>query len=189
MLQAPSNEQISFDAGTSAWVCSAALDLSTNGIYDGANGVIAATFSDVGHILYDINGLPALDFTNPNQLLGSWSGSITLAQTVAPCKWFNLSASAAVTWSAALNTYDDRRKMTVTGPTTMSIQNLYEGWSGTVKVTNGNTGSLLFVTPKPIVINNGSGSIGLTNISASVDLISFEYDGAVLMATVGNTFS
>jgi hypothetical protein len=191
-LQSLNNSSIQYDSGQNVWVSNVALDLSTAGIYDGANGVIAATFSDVGHILNDINGIPALDFTNPKQLLGDWSGSITLAQTassVSPRAWSAISAASAVTWSAAQTTYEDRKTLTVTGPTTMSIQGLYNGWSGVLKVKNGNTGSLLFVTPKPIVVNVGSGSLILSNISASIDVISFDYDGTDLMASVGNTFN
>lgn len=126
-----------------------------------------------------------LTVTNPVNL----KGTVATASAVSPRAWSSISAGAAVTWSAAQTTYADKRTLIVTGPTTMSIQNLYNGFEGSLKVTNGNTGSLLKIVPTPKVINSGSGLISLTNASASVDFIGLQYDGTTLYAAYGNNFN
>jgi hypothetical protein len=168
------------------------------GIYDTANGVTAIQIED-DRALYDESGNLKMDFHSSGILFGNWSlsgggitGSITnaiTASTVSPRAWSSLSAGAAVTWSTAQTVYEDRKTLIVTGPTTMSIQNLYNGWAGALKVTNGNTGSLLKISPTPKTINGGTGSIGLTNTSASVDFVAFNYDGTTLYAAFGNNFN
>lgn len=168
------------------------------GIYDTANGVIAIQIED-DRQLFDESGNSKLDFHSTGTLFGQWiissggiTGSITtasLAQSIIPNTWSALTAASAVTWSAANNVYQDRRTLVVNGATTMSIQNLYNGWEGSLKITNKNTGSSLLITPNPKVSNSGSGSISLTNISASIDFLGLQYDGTTLFVAVGNNFN
>lgn len=189
-----SNNAASSSFANNALTASVAVSVSTvpTELNDPVNGVIAVQCAD-DHLLNDQFGNPVLYFATPPTMHGTWNGTVTnaissltasITQTVTPVGWIALNTGSAVTWSVANNVYEDRRTLELKQNCTMSIQGLYDGWAGILKITNNPSGSI-FISPTPKVLN-GTGS--LTQTSGSTDFIGLEYSDNTLWAAYGNNF-
>lgn len=106
--------------------------------------------------------------------------------------WQYLTWNNTTNWNAQSGLHEDRRILVMTGNTSLSINNIYNGWAGllqTIQSGNAPSGYSLTMVNSTKVMNAGSGIIYLTSGSGVYDMIGFQYDGANLFATVGNQFT
>ncbi len=185
--------------------------LATDTIY--RKGVSQPIIDVLNKSLYDNFGVPVIDWNN-KRITGNWnfqslyqSGfSVANTNTVSgvsgalqaqidnfPSRsWSTLTWGPTTTWSASQSAIEDKKKLVMTGNTTLSITNLYNGWVGllqTVQSGNAASGYGIAMSNTTKVMNAGSGIIYLTSGSGVYDMISFQYDGVNLFANVGNQFT
>jgi hypothetical protein len=112
---------------------------------------------------------------------------------IAISTWSQLTWNTTTIWSAATNVYEDRRILVMTGNTTLSITNLYNGWAGLLEtIQSGNnapSGYSLFLPANTKVMNGGSGAVYLTSGFGAFDIVGFQYDGTNLFANMANLFN
>ena len=112
--------------------------------------------------------------------------------TVSSSTWSSLTWGTGTTWAASSNVIEDKAILVMTGNSTLSITNLYNGWAGVLQVIqsgNSSSGYLLTAPASTRVANAGSGIFSLTRVSGAIDMIGFEYDGSRLFASVGNNYN
>lgn len=106
--------------------------------------------------------------------------------------WSNLTWNTGTVWEANQFAINQKAVLVLTGNTTLQINNLYNGWEGTLKTLQSGanpSGYSLTVSPTPKVQNNGSGIIYLSSGVGLIDVLGFCYDGTDLLCNYGNTFT
>ena len=112
--------------------------------------------------------------------------------TVSSSTWSSLTWGTTTTWPASSNVIEDKAILVLTGNSTLSITNLYNGWAGVLQVIQSGISSSGYLLTPPAstkVANAGSGIFSLTRVSGAIDMIGFEYDGSKLFASVGNNYN
>lgn len=100
-----------------------------------------------------------------------------------------LTDAATVNWN-----YRDGYNATVTlaGSRTLNINGVKPGAYGTIKITQGGSGSYTLTLPTAYinkVANAGAGALILSTAVGAIDVASFYYDGANLLWTLSTDFT
>lgn len=106
--------------------------------------------------------------------------------------WSNLIWDVITNWDTVPNVYEEKKILYMTGNTTLSINNLYNGWQGilqTIQSGNSVSGYILTLPANTKVVNSGVGKMYLTSGSGARDMIAFSYDGSILFGALARTFN
>lgn len=106
--------------------------------------------------------------------------------------WTDLTWNNTTSWATNPNKTEDRARLYLTGNTTLSITNLFDGWNGllqTIQSGNALSGYNLTLPANTKVMNGGLGIINLTSGSGARDMINLYYDGSFLFANFRNNFN
>jgi hypothetical protein len=113
-----------------------------------------------------------------------------LSGTINP--WINLTWANPLIWNVVTGFFEDRKRIILTGDSTLNISGLYNGWAGTLEIVqsgNSTTGYNLTLPSNTRVINSGLGAVSLTRNSGARDILGLEYNGTTLFCAIGNNFN
>jgi len=146
------------------------ITFSTNGV-NTLTVLASSTANAVGNV-----GIGTTTPTEKLQVAGTVAAPNYTATIQAISGTWNLDLGANATWSLAA------------GTNTLTINNAKPGMFGMLKLVNAGTSSITLPTGSK-VINNGGGSVLLTQTASAVDILTFYYDGTNYWWTYGNNYN
>lgn len=80
-------------------------------------------------------------------------------------------------------------KTTLTENTTITLSNLVSGDEGNIVITQAAGNYTVAISPTPYVIDDGAGVVAITDGAGSITILSYSYDGAILLLNYGANYT
>lgn len=171
-------------------ICELSNNSGTKNILAQSSGIVSSGFWANYSDLIDNSGYLLTTFASISTSTGL--ATTVIVNSIPITAWGTLAWNNNIVWNVTQNIIEDKQILILTGNANLGISGLYNGWCGALKIVQSgfsSTGYNLLMSNKSIVINGGSGLIGLTMTSGAKDVIGFTYDGIDLMAAIGNNFT
>lgn len=178
---------------------------STSGDLNNTSGVLALRIQSTGQTLLGLISASSAGVSTLNgqsgtiNITGAGDVSVlvngqnfTVSGATILGTWITLPWNNPIIWNTTVNVVEDRKRIVLTGDSSLVITGLYNGWAGALEIIqsgNSTTGYALALPAGTKVINSGSGILNLTRISGARDIAGFEYNGANLYCAIGNSFN